>query len=140
MKEIKDISKIIEEYQSGKLVGLTVLMEKARILAGQSYFYADLLGQVGKEAKAIYVQRKRKFAELCNYYRSKEGGSNSAAAAEKLAEVDTGYAELRDREAELEGSQEHGRYLFKSIDNVLMGMRQEISDLKKEYQSSKNLT
>ena len=129
------ISQIIDEFERSQHIDLPRLLEMARVLACQSYWYADALGEVSKAYRRAYVARKRLFAEL---QANGLAGGKSAAKAKAEAEADENYLILAEAEADAEGRKEHGRTMYGAICNVLDRMNQEIAEARKEREYTRH--
>lgn len=129
MLNAKKVNGIIAEFERSEHIDLPRLLEMARVLSTQSYWYADALGEVSKQYRRAYVARKQRFAVDRMQY---QNDGNSAAKATAIAEAGQEYGELLEKENDLEGRKEHGRIMWQAICNVLDRMNQEIAELRRE--------
>lgn len=123
------VNQIIARYESERGLDLITLMDMARVLVCQAYWYADALGELNKAYQMAYVRRKAFFAESVQKMRI---DGKSAAAAKAEAEGGKEYADLLAAEVELEGRKAHGRLMYDAIQNVVARMNQEIAELRQE--------
>ena len=103
------------------------LMSMRRELSSLGVRLADFVGDIARDYKAAYGQRKIQFAKVKEKHRQ---GGESVAGSESIAETATEL--LRDQEVELEGRFQKGKLLLDSIHKVLDSMAGEINFLIRE--------
>ena len=123
------VNAIISDFEAQPPQDLPLLMEWARVLSTQYYWYCKALGEVSKQYRNVRANRKRKRAELIQRYNQTE---NSVTAATAKAEAHPEYLDLYDKESALEGTEQSGRRHCDSIEKVIDRMNQEIAELRKE--------
>lgn len=136
MLKPKKVQEIIKRFEFTPNQSMAILMEDARVLACQSYHYAELLGDLGIAYRQLHVKRKTRFAKLVNAFREQ---GNSVTASEKLASEDPEYIELYENEYEAEGRYQKGKLMFESISKVIDRMNQEIAELRKEEKYQRHM-
>lgn len=132
MLELNKINDIISNYEQKEKLSIDELMNSARVLSTQLYLVADAIGEAGKIYRKYNFERKLEFSRKTVFY-SKE---NSISKSEHMAR--DAVSELQKKEVEAESSYEKGRLLFRSIDNVLQRMNQEIAEERKIRDQQKN--
>lgn len=129
MLKAKEVNAVISRFETSKSQDMMVLMQDAKFLSTQLYFYAELLGECGHAYREAYVERKTAFSRLVVAY--KEKGENNGAS-EHLANQDESYVKLRRTEVDYESRYDKGKLMFKAIEHVISRMNQEIAELRKE--------
>lgn len=134
MLDAKKVDELISEFEHTPAIELQRLIDMARELASQHYWYCKVLADVAKTHRVTRAQRKATFASLVSKF-SKSQTSNAAAKAK--AESDEEYRELYRKEYEYEGREKAGNRICDAIKKVLERMNQEIADLRKEKEYSR---
>lgn len=134
MLDPKKVDDIVQEFEHTPGLELQRLIDMARELAAQHYWYCKVLADIAKVQRTMRARRKAKFARLVSS-NSQEGVSNAAARAQ--AESDDEYRDLYSKEYDYEGREKAGNRICDAIKKVLERMNQEIADLRKEKEYSR---
>lgn len=134
MLDAKKVDELISEFEHTPAIELQRLIDMARELAAQHYWYCKVLADVAKVHRVTRASRKATFARLVQSYAKTE---TSNAAAKAKAEADDDYRELYRKEYEYEGREKAGNRICDAIKKVLERMNQEVADLRKEKEYSR---
>ena len=133
MLDPQKVDDLIGEFEQTPELEMMRLIEMARELSAQHYYYTKVLAEVAKIQRVTRAQRKATFAKLVAKHKATE---NSNAAAVAVAENDEEYRALYAKEYEHEGREKGGARICDAIRKVLERMSQEIADMRdeKKYQ------
>jgi hypothetical protein len=128
--ESNKLGAMIETWNAGDISELSDLLQCSNFITGQLYAYADALGDVVKQAKALHVLRRNTFARISREIQTSQ--NVSGAEAERQAAANAEYQEIYEKEYEAAGREEKGKLMFTAIKEVLQSMRQEIAEKRGE--------